>query len=185
MAAPDDEPGRSPPAGLIGLLRKRDPEAWNDLFLVEHPAIYRYALSRLGDPAEAEDATSHVFTEAWEHAEALEDQGLPARAWLFGIARNVVNSRRRRWLQRPPALTLEAFDQPTHDLSTSPEMLDLAGAITALDHAHSEVITLRFIHGLSLQETAVALGTSVDAIKGRQARALAQLRKRVEVPPEE
>lgn len=157
-------------------LRDRDPDTWRALFEREMPALYRYAFSRLGNASEAEDATSQVFAEAWEHADAFQDQGLPARAWLFGIARNVINTHRRRFFGRPPAVAIEAFDGASHDPGLDTDLLDLARSLTLIEAAHAEVISLRFIHGLSLQETAVALGTSVDGVKGRQARALARLK---------
>jgi len=159
------------------LLRQRDPGAWRVLFEREMPAIYQYSASRLGSPTEAEDATSEVFEAAWEHAGSFSDQGLPARAWLFGIARNVVNTRRRKWVQRPPALALETFDGGEADPALDPALIDLARAVDSLEQAHAEVITLRFLHGLSLQETADVLRTTVDAVKGRQARALMEMRK--------
>jgi RNA polymerase sigma-70 factor (ECF subfamily) len=159
------------------LLRQRDPGAWRALFEREMPAIYQYSASRLGSPTEAEDATSEVFEAAWEHAGSFADQGLPARAWLFGIARNVVNTRRRKWVQRPPALALETFDGGEADPALDPALIDLAHAVGALDQGYAEVITLRFLHGLSLQETADVLRTTVDAVKGRQARALVEMRK--------
>jgi RNA polymerase sigma-70 factor (ECF subfamily) len=160
-------------------LRGRDHDAWRALFDREMPAIYRYAVSRLGDGAAAEDATSEVFEQAWEHAHMLDDQGLPARAWLFGIARHVVNSQRRCWFRRPPQVALESFDGGAADGALSPERLDLARAIAALEPGYGEIIGLRFIHGLSLHETAAALSLSVDAVKGRQARALVALRARL------
>jgi len=158
------------------LLRQRDPDAWRATFEVEHPAIYRYVAGRLGGGAEAEDVTSQVFAEAWEHASTFDDHGLPVRAWLFGIARNVVNNHRRRLLKRPPALTLEAYDGRSDDPALDAERLDLVKAISKLDASWADVIVFRFVHGLSLHETAAALGLSVDAVKGKQARALAQLR---------
>ena len=161
-------------------LQRREPDAWRDLFEREMPAIYRYAKSRLADASEAEDATSQVFTEAWEHAEAFQDRGLPPRAWLFGIARNVVNTHRRRWFGRPPAVAIEAFDGALADPGLDAGLLDLARSLALIDPAHAEVISLRFIHGLSLHETAIALGTSLDGVKGRQARALARLRDHLE-----
>lgn len=170
---------RLSPGPRIDELRGRDHQAWHALFDREMPAIYRYAFSRLGDGAAAEDATSEVFERAWEHAHTLDDQGLPARAWLFGIARHVVNSHRRSVFRRPAQVALEAFDGGAADGALSPERLDLARAIAALDAGYSEVISLRFIHGLSLQETAAALSLSLDAVKGRQARALVELRKRL------
>jgi RNA polymerase sigma-70 factor (ECF subfamily) len=170
------------PSNEADSLRRRDPEAWHEFFVREMPAIYRYAVSRVGNQGEAEDVTSQVFEEAWEHAEALHDRGLPARAWLFGIARNLVNTHRRRWVQRPPAVALEAFDGGNADPALDPELLDLARGIAMLDRNHAEVISLRFMHRLSLQETAEVLGASVDGVKGRQARALAELRRRLGAP---
>lgn len=157
-------------------LRDRDPWAWHALFEREMPAIFRYARLRLGDPGRAEDATAEVFEQAWRSAETFEDRGLPARAWLFGIARNVVASHRRWLFRQPPQVALEAFDGTTTEPGLSSECLDLARAISRLEPAHAEVITLRFIHDLSLEETAGTLGISTDAVKGRQARALQALR---------
>lgn len=170
------DPVQIPP---IGSLKRRDPAAWRILFEREMPAVYKYALGRLGNASDAEDLAGHVFEEAWKHAESLEDRGLPARAWLFGIARNLIASHHRKWFKQQPALALEAFDSAEHDPGLDPELLDLARAIKNLAAAHAEVITLRFIHGLSLQEAAAVMGTSVDGVKGRQARALAELRERL------
>ncbi len=162
-------------------LRRRDPHTWRLVFEREMPAIYRYAAARLGAGPEAEDATSQVFAEAWEHASSFEDRGLPARAWFFGIARNVVNTHRRRWLQRPPALELVESDLSGVDPALGSDRLDLVRAIGELEGAWAEVITLRFVHGLSLQETADVMRLSVDAVKGKQARALAELRRRLDL----
>ncbi|MGE3074632.1 MAG: RNA polymerase sigma factor [Dehalococcoidia bacterium] len=163
----------------IVALKGRDPDAWRELFEREHGAIYRYAASRLGDGHEAEDTTSQVFAHAWESAHLFEDRGLPVRAWLFGIARNVVNGHRRAWQRKAPALRLEDFDVPRHDPGLNDERIDLARAIAGLEAGWAEVITLRFIHGLSVQETGDVLGISIDAVKGKQARALAELRKKL------
>lgn len=161
-------------------LRRRDREVWRQVFETEHSAIYRYALGRLASPAEAEDATSQVFAEAWEHAADFDDHGLPVRAWLFGIARNVVNGQRRRFMQRPPLLSLEEHDRADHDPALDAGRMDLYRVIAALEPSWAEVVTLRFVHGLSLVETAEALGMSLDAVKGKQARALAEMRRRLQ-----
>jgi RNA polymerase sigma-70 factor (ECF subfamily) len=167
-------PSRDP--GELQRLKRRDPLAWEAFFAREMPAIFRYALSRLGDRPEAEDVTSEVFEEAWNHAARLEDHGLPARAWLFGIARHLVSTRRRRFLRKPPMLALDAIENSPGDWSNGFETIDLAQAVAALDARHAEVVSLRFIQGLSLVETASVLGLSIDSVKGRQARALIALR---------
>lgn len=160
----------------VAALRERDPGAWRVLFTEEMAAIYRYALSRVGSAADAEDLASQVFEEAWRSAHSLEDVGLPPRAWLFGIARNVVSGHRRRLFRRPPQVAIEAYDGSGNDPALAPDLIDLARAIARLSGPQAEVISLRFIHGLSLQETASVLKTTADGVKGRQARALAALR---------
>ena len=177
LAALDSFPAAEPVTRVPAkALQERDPDAWSSLFEAEMPAIFRYVRSRMGDPETAEDITGEVFEEAWRHAGTYEDRGLPPRAWLFGIARNVVASHRRRWFRRPPHLSLEAYDRPVED-QLSAEMLDLLRAVEQLPGSQAEVVTLRFVHGLNLEETAAALNTTVDAVKARQARALTRLRE--------
>jgi RNA polymerase sigma-70 factor (ECF subfamily) len=163
--------------GELRRLRQRDERAWQDLFEREWTDIYRYAHARTASTADAEDLTARVFEEAWKHIDSVEDRGLPARAWLFGIARHVVASHRRKLLRRPPIVALEAFDGVDGGTADGTATLDLARALQGLKPAFAEVVTLRFLHGLSLQETALALQTTVDAVKSRQARALDELRK--------
>lgn len=169
-----DDPGLAP-RSPVDRLRNRDPGAWRDFFSAEMPAIYQYVSTRVPAGPEAEDLTSEVFEAAWASASRLQDRGLPPRAWLFGIARNVLKEHRRRWWRRPPAFALT----PDHHAVQAPvgDDLALADAIARLPAGHAEVINLRFVQGLSLQETADALGVTTDSVKGRQSRALLALRK--------
>ncbi|MBK7725927.1 MAG: sigma-70 family RNA polymerase sigma factor [Dehalococcoidia bacterium] len=185
-AMPSRQPGhRIWPTAVRGTeynsLRDRDHESWNVLFDQEAPAIYRYALSRLGDAGLAEEATSDVFEAAWKGAESFTDRGLPARAWLFGIARHVVASQQRRWRRRAPQISIDAYVESGQSESHD-DRLDLVRAIAALTAAHAEVINLRFLQGLSLAETAQVLNITIDAVKGRQLRALEALRRELGEP---
>lgn len=185
-AMPSRQPGhRIWPTAVRGTeynaLRDRDHESWNVLFDQEAPAIYRYALSRLGDAGLAEEATSDVFEAAWKGAESYTDRGLPARAWLFGIARHVVASQQRRWRRRAPQISIDAYVESGQSESHD-DRLDLVRAIAALTPAHAEVINLRFLQGLSLAETAQVLNVTTDAVKGRQLRALEALRRELGEP---
>ncbi len=168
-----------PPAGpTIDALRRRDEGAWTALFEREARPLLRYAYSRLGRWPDAEDAVSRVFQEAWQHIDSLEDRGLPPRAWLFGIARHVVGTMRRGLARRPPIVSLDAVTAST----PGPDglQIELARALQRLPAKDAEVLTLRFLHGLSLAETALAMDTTVDAVKARQARALRRLRSELE-----
>lgn len=161
-------------------LRQRDPGAWRTLLMDETPAVYRYVRARVRSAEDAEDLTSEVLEEAWRCIGSLEDRGLPPRSWLFGIAARVVARHWRRHFRRPPALSIAAFDGTGGDPAGRTDSLDLVRGIAALKRQHAEVIVLRFLHGLSIHETASLLDASVDAIKGRQARALEELRRRLD-----
>lgn len=162
----------------IRAIRDRDPRAWRQLYETDGDAIYRYVLGRIGSHTDAEDMTALVFEAAWKHASSLRDQGLPARAWLFGIARHVVGTHYRRAFRRAPVVSLDAFVDVAVNLEED-SRLDLAMALGKLKPSLAEVVIMRFVHDLSLKETATALNTTVDAVKRRQARGIEELRKLV------
>jgi RNA polymerase sigma-70 factor (ECF subfamily) len=174
----EDAPVTAPASGHVDFLRSGDPESWRILFEEESPAIHRYVFSRLGSNEDAEDVTNQVFEQAWRSIPRYRDEGLPLRAWLFGIARNLAGNHRRRFMARNAAFSVDALEIED-DTPGRAEALDLAQAIAALEPSQAETISLRYIHGLSLAETAAVLGTTVDGVKGRQQRALANLKQRL------
>jgi RNA polymerase sigma-70 factor (ECF subfamily) len=178
LSSPGTVETQSPPAsaGFLDALRRGDHDAWRRLFEEESPALYRYALSRLGAREDAEDVTNQVFAEAWRGMGRYRDEGLPVRAWLFGIARRLTSRHRARFMARNPQVSIEALNLEGSADAVDEERMALAQALAGLDPAQTEVLTLRFIHGLSLAEVAAILKTSVDGVKGRQKRALEALR---------
>jgi RNA polymerase sigma-70 factor (ECF subfamily) len=79
-------------------------------------------------------------------------------------------------MARNPQVSIEALNLEGSADAVDEERMALAQALAGLDPAQTEVLTLRFIHGLSLAEVAAILKTSVDGVKGRQKRALEALR---------
>src|SRR5699024_4885275 len=76
------------------------PTAFEPLYRLHAPAIYRFCYRQLGHPEEAADATSQVFIKAIAALGSFtphpEHPGKTFRAWLFRIARNVVIDHRRK-----------------------------------------------------------------------------------------
>lgn len=171
-----------PDSACLDSLRGGDHDAWTSLFEAESTSIYRYALSRLGRPEDAEEVTSQTFEAAWKGISRYRDEGLPLRAWLFGIARKLAGKHRRRFMARNSQVSLDALEAEASTPTFDPRLADLAAALESLEPRYAEVISLRFLHGLSIRETAAVLKASEDGIKGRQRRALEALRQRLDEP---
>jgi DNA-directed RNA polymerase specialized sigma24 family protein len=73
--------------------RIRSPEPIEELFVAHFSSIYRFAVYRVGREA-AVDVAAETFAQAVRSAERL-DPARDARAWLFGIANNVIRHHRR------------------------------------------------------------------------------------------
>jgi RNA polymerase sigma factor (sigma-70 family) len=75
---------------LVEAARTGDPEAFGALFDHYHAPVYRYVVSRVGRPSDAEDLAQLVFVKALEALPRYEARGVPFGGWLFRLARNVV-----------------------------------------------------------------------------------------------
>jgi RNA polymerase sigma-70 factor (ECF subfamily) len=167
---------------LVHLAQEGDMAALGTLYDQHHGLIYRYLRARLGDQHTAEDLTGEVFQRMLAGLPSYRAQGLPFRAWLFRIAHNLLVDHYRRagrglqveW--QDSARTVDVGADPAHQVEHTLTLEHAYRALAALDDHQREVVTLRFLSGLSLRETALALGKSEDAIKALQRRGLAALR---------
>ncbi|MEX2245639.1 MAG: sigma-70 family RNA polymerase sigma factor [Dehalococcoidia bacterium] len=168
--------------------RAGDQQALADLYDWYMPRIYRYALARLGHQAEAEDLTEEVFLKMLGAIGDFRWKEVPFSSWIFRIAHNHVASHFRRAAQRGGThveLTEEIVDW-RHDVAAVIEeritIEEVRRAASQLPDAQREVIAMRFAVGLSIAETAKALGKREGNIKALQHKAVARLQKML-VPP--
>lgn len=70
---------------------KRDPRAFERLYLLYHDRIFRFVWAKLRDSDATADVTSDVFLKAMLAIKSYEHRGLPFSAWLFRLATNEVN----------------------------------------------------------------------------------------------
>ena len=75
---------------LVADARSGDPRAFGRLFDHYHGPIYRYIVSRVHRPSDAEDLTQLVFMKVLEALPRYESRGIPFGGWLFRLARNAV-----------------------------------------------------------------------------------------------
>jgi RNA polymerase sigma factor (sigma-70 family) len=140
------------------------------------PAVRAYLRSqRLADP---DDLLGEVFFQVTRSIESFEGNDDDLRRWVFTIARNRVIDEKRRLARRlrivPPVLDPE----PVQPEEGGDE--DLVDALRALTPDQREVVVLRFVADLPLEEVAELTGRSVGAVKAMQHRALNQLEKALE-----
>ncbi len=132
-----------------------------------------FYLHRLLDrTADAEDVRQEVWLTVLRKLNGLEDAGA-FRSWLYRIARHRGISwlrRRRREVPLPDAAALEeAAEAPAQeDPAFGPE--EAAAVYAALDTvsaAQREILTLRFLGGLSYEDMARVLDCPVGTVRSR------------------
>lgn len=190
-------------AELVRRARARSQEAWTRIYDQTHPKLFRYVLARTGDRDLAEDLTATVFVEALKGIGSYTHRGRPLLAWLYRIARNVVNYHHRSAFRKQARLavlgpSLRALSRltgerrPSGDMREAPaingagqasdpalevESWDLRGAIDRLSTHQRETIILRYFVGLTTPEVARVLGKHERAVYSLQTRAIKSLRR--------
>lgn len=161
-----------------------DAEAFGDLYERYLMAIYRHIFFKIGDELQAEDLTEMVFLKVWEALPRFDIGRISFRSWLYVVAKNTVVDHYRT---RKAHLPLEQAE-PLPDTQASVEqqvmsaerLRELQGAISQLAPDHREILVLRFVDGLSHEESAEIMQRSVGAVRVLQHRALKALHSLLE-----
>lgn len=167
---------------LVKLAQGGNVEAIGELYDRHHAQIFRYVWSRVGERPLAEDLTGELFTRMVTHLASYRDQQVPFRAWLYQIARNLVTDYYRRTGNKGTVPLAAAETVPARSRGPAAVVerkLTMAGvdaALAQMDSSQREVVILRFIVGLPLQEVAQTMNKSVAAVKSLQHRGLKALR---------
>jgi RNA polymerase sigma-70 factor (ECF subfamily) len=172
---------------LIKQARQGDTDAFGEIYECYAPAIFRYLYSHLDNRLDAEDLTEEVFLRTWQSLPRYRDKGVPFLAYVFRIARNALVDHYRRQKKPQPELFAE-YSTSILDLSPGPaeiysdkiEQQELHLMLNQLREDYRTVLILRFITGLSPNETAQIMDRSEGAVRVLQHRALSKLRKLVD-----
>jgi RNA polymerase sigma-70 factor (ECF subfamily) len=149
-----------------------DLEALASLYDTHINQVYRYCLARLGHIQDAEDVAEEVFLKMYNGLTGYQWRKVPFAAWLMRIAHNEVISFARRNGRRSSDTELpeELLDKgsnndPAENAERQLALEDLRKAVELLPEAQREVIILRFAAGLSVADTAKALGKQENNVK--------------------
>jgi RNA polymerase sigma-70 factor (ECF subfamily) len=173
----DWEPQRK----LVEDAQAGDLDALGSLYDNHINQVYRYALARLGNMHDAEDVAEEIFLKMLAGLPNYQWRKVPFAAWLMRIARNEVVSFARRNGRRSQDTELpeEVVDRGNNDPAETTERImaleDLRKAVALLPEAQREVIILRFASGLSVADTARALGKQENNVKVLQHKGMQRL----------
>lgn len=168
---------------IINQVKNGDAEAFGILYEQYAEMIFRYVYSHLENRLDAEDLTEEIFIRAWKALPRYDERGLPFSAFLFRIARNSLIDFYR---QKKPQQSLDELEiqsdqvEPEKAVEQTFENLDLRNTIAQLREDYRNVVILRFLSGLSPEETAQVMQRSVGAVRVLQHRALSMLRDLME-----
>lgn len=142
--------------------------------------LSRFCRRMLRDPDRAEDATQETLIRLY-HALADFEGRADFRTWLFTIARNVCLTRiKRAAVESEARETYVRKQEAACSIDTSKtEAPDVDSWLASMPVEDREILALRFIAGLSLQEIADSHALTLSAAKMRLYRAIDHLRARV------
>lgn len=155
------------------------------LYLWLAPAVAGYL--RVQGASEPDDLASDVFYKAFTRVRTFTGTEDQFRSWIFTIAHNLLIDDRRRGARRPEPVdphTGPEREDPASDTAQE-AFRRLAGdrvrrLCRRLSPDQRDVLMLRIVADLSIEQTAEALGKSAGSVKVLQHRALASLRRHLE-----
>jgi RNA polymerase sigma factor (sigma-70 family) len=149
---------------------------FSDVFLHHKDVLYRFAFRMTGSGSIAEDVVQDCFLVLWSKPHAYDSSLGTMRAFLVGIARNLIL---KRWRDERPhePLDEESFVCGPIDLVTRERVEAVATAVRMLPALQRESLILAEYEEMSLREICVATECELAAVKSRLHRARQNLRR--------
>ena len=178
-------------ARMIASILAGDSEQYHELIRPYERSVYKMALSFMKNEADAEDVAQEAFLKAFRKLADFRGQARFS-TWLISITLNEARGR----LRRQSTVRMESLDEaPEEGGHVSPALLRdwreipsealerqevrqmLQDAIANLTPLYREVLVLRDVEELSIEETATALALPAGTVKVRLHRARMMMQK--------
>jgi RNA polymerase sigma-70 factor (ECF subfamily) len=174
-------------AQLLDLVRSRDELAWEAFVRHFQPRVFGLAYHYTAQPEDARDLAQEVFIRIYQNLVLVPDEAgcLP---WIIRITRNACIDHLRRKKARPPQWDLpadEMFDLRSSDQNPEEAHLEAVRktmvhrALQELTDLNREIILLKEIQGLKVEEIAAILDVPVGTVKSRSNRARLELAQKL------
>ncbi len=160
--------------------RAGDEWAMTCLFRASNPALLRYLRHHARDAAE--DLLAETWLAAAKHLPRFKGDAQDFRAWLFAVARRRVADHYRKRHRRPDEICLESAtallardDTEGAALSSVSAQYAIEALVRDLPEDQAEVVLLRVVADLSVEQVAKIVGRSAGSVRVMQHRALRRL----------
>ena len=174
----------------LSRLKSQDKEAFIEAYDENVDDIHRFVYFKIGSKEEANDLTSMIFLKTWNHIQtnSLEDSKT-LRALLYKIARNTIIDYYRETSNKITASLddednkIDVIDEkidPQTRIDQEADLERIKSKLPLLKEEYREVIIMRFINDLTLEEIADISGKKIGNIRVLIHRALSALKTLVE-----
>ena len=154
-------------------------ERLNRMMLTYEKEVLRLCCMYLHDVHLAQDAVQDTFLKAYRKLDSFEGRA-SERTWLMRIAVNTCRDLCRGGWFRHVDGAVSLDDLPVPVAPPSAEHIALTQAIMRLKGKYREVVLLHCDQGLTVRETAKALGITAPAVMNRLKKARAELARALE-----
>ena len=166
---------------LTARARAGDAEAFGELYDQHAAGMYRYALYILGSQCAAQDAVQEAALSAFRSVRSLRDPE-SFRAWLFRILANQCKRQLRGNYTAQTVSLEDQFAELAADDAPLGLALELRQSLAALPGAERDVLLLSILEGYNSNEIGRILGLPPGTVRSKRSRALARLRKEIQLP---
>jgi len=163
--------------------RRGDTSAGSDLIELFYARVYAFLRRLSGNDADAADLTQRTFGRVWQSLQTFAGRSTVS-SWIHGIAYHVYVDWRRTDHRAEPrsdewwALRPDVAARPDELASQADLSFAIYASVDKLEPDLRDTIHLHYYQGLTIEETAEALGVATSTIKYRQRQALVQLQKK-------
>jgi len=170
---------------LLKRCQQGDELAWEVLVRQHQGRVCAIAYGYVGEQDEALDLAQDIFVRVYQRLHTCQEVE-KFTSWLIRIARNACIDHLRRRKARPPRQDIPASEMvnlrhggptPEDNLISSSRQRLVHRALQKLSEINREIIVLKDIQGLPLEEISGLLDLPLGTVKSRSSRARLELAK--------
>jgi RNA polymerase sigma-70 factor, ECF subfamily len=159
-----------------------------EIYRAHVDALFQYCLFKVSDRELAKDLVQETFMKTWIYAADAESGKIESmKAFLFRTLSNlIVDEYRKRKTISLDTLAEDGFDPPFDDSDRLLDTIDGERALQLLKFLpedYRDVVFMRYVQELSLEEIAEITGESKNTLSVRLHRGIKKLKEHFDRPP--